>query len=153
MAETITGFNSATGTAFMDLIRTEFANGYIDCFSGTEVAPGATTGLSTVVLRFTQDGGEFTPGTATNGLNFSTAASCEIEKDTETWAAEGGFLVASTAVTHARLYNNDGTQWIQFSVNTSGAVLNISQTSGDIGDPVTVSSFKFSWPATVYATS
>lgn len=84
------------------------ANGIIVVY-GTASKPvnaDATEGVTAVpLLRFTNNGGVFTPGSANNGINLSTSSGGVVSKAVaETWIATG--LADGTAL-WARYYDNN----------------------------------------------
>jgi len=119
----------------LDNIQTEFANGIIRTFGGTPVAIGTTDPGTDILVEFTKDGGAFTAGVATNGINLGTASNGAIEKDANDY--EGLGLVAGTQ-TWFRHYNNDLTKWIQGTVNTSGAAMTVTTTAVVVDQPVAI---------------
>jgi len=139
MAGTIS-LNVPTKNAIWDDIAAEFANGIIHCFGGTAVAVTTTAPGTDILVKFTKDGGAFTPGIATNGINLGTASAGEIEKDAYDY--EGLGLVAGT-MTWFRHYNNDLTKWIQGAVNTSGAAMTVTTTAVVVDSPVAITSLKY----------
>lgn len=128
-----------------------FNGGVIEVRTGSQPssadAPASGTLLGTVTLNSLP----FTPGDMTNGLTFAAAANGAVSKS-GVWSFNG--IAAGTAgwfrlkgnaqddgaasTTHVRL---DG------SIATSGADLNLSNTSIAVGAPNTIDSFVFNIPA------
>ena len=90
----------------------DYANGVLAVFGGASQPNSAELAeAGTLLLLFTVDGEEFTPGQATNGLNFGTPVNGVVDKSsTETW--RGTVLAAAstgTPATYARFYDNSYT--------------------------------------------
>lgn len=81
-----------------------FANAVIAVYSGTQPANADAVETGTLLGLITVDGGEFTGGSATNGLNWDAAVAgvCSKPSDEE-WAIIPG---ASGTAGWARLYSN-----------------------------------------------
>jgi hypothetical protein len=128
-----------------------FANGVIEVRTGSQPssadAPASGTLLGTVTLNSLP----FTPGSPTNGLTFATAADGAVGKS-GVWSFNG---VAAGTAGWFRLKGNavdDGTTSttlprLDGSIATSGADLNLSNTSIAVGAPNTIDSFTFNIPA------
>ena len=139
--------NLAGATGF----GTTFANGIIEIRTGTQPATADSATTGTLLGTVTLNSGAFTPGTATNGLTFGTAASGAVSK-TGVWsfvgAADGtagwfrlkGNALDSNGVS-TTLPRLDG------SVATSGGDLNLSNISIVTSAPSTIDSFTFTVPA------
>jgi len=128
-----------------------FANGVVEIRSGTQPATADAAATGTLLGTVTLASGAFTPGTATNGLTFATAADGAVSKS-GVWSMVG--IAAGTAgwfrlkgnaaddnllsTAYARL---DG------SIAVSGADMNLSNISIAIGAPTTVDSFTWTQPA------
>ena len=111
-------------------------NGVIDLYTGTRPTNADATESGTKLLSITKDGGPFTPGEATNGLNLGEFVGDTLKRDidpetglTEVWRGVG--LVDGTAG-YARWYDNDRTTGASTSairmdgvVAVSGADLNM----------------------------
>lgn len=126
--------------------KTIFANGVLEIYSGSQPSDADQDESGTKLVRITQSSGAFTPGSATNGLNFEKIISGYAYKDTdETWS---GTAVADGTAGWFRFYANpydtgaDATA-VRFdgSVGTSNADLNLSNLSIETGQTVTVDSF------------
>jgi len=125
-------------------IRETFTNGVLKLYSGVQPtsADGAISGA--LLLEVTVDGLPFTPGSATNGLNFDVPVSAVLSKAAaETWKGAG---IAAGTVGWGRLQANavdDDTESttlprIDMAVAKTGADLNISNTGIVIGAPTTI---------------
>lgn len=57
-----------------------FLNGVIELRSGTQPASADDAATGTLLALVTQDGGAFTPGSPTNGLQLGTPAARKVEK-------------------------------------------------------------------------
>lgn len=106
MAESLsTGFANMICNA----IKTELANCVIGIYGGTKPANADTTeGSAPLLAWITLDGGVFTSGSATNGLNFDTITDGYLyKKASENWKFTG--LAAAglgTVATWFRIYEN-----------------------------------------------
>lgn len=139
---------SADGGSISDLFR----NGVIDIFSGSQPSNADSGEVGTKLVSITLNSGDFTGGAAANGLNFDVAASGVLAKDTgETWSGIG---LADAAAGWFRLYDNGYVTGVSptairldGNVATSGAQLNISNTTVTIGGTTTVDSADLTMPA------
>jgi len=135
--------NTLSKNAILDAFAAAYANGVARCYGGTIDYTTAAASL-THLVQFTKDGGAFTAGVSTNGLNLGTASAGALAKDSNDWEGTG---LGSGTITWGRLYNNDLTKWISFSVNTSGAVMTVTTTAMETGTPCVVTSFTLSQPS------
>jgi len=140
--------NGMLGTS---AFKTLMQNGVIDVYAGTQPTTADDTENGTLLCRFTVASGAFTAGTATNGLNFGTAADGAIPKSSDVWSGVG---VATGTAGWFRFRANDAatgtsTTAVRFdgSVSTSGAQLNMSSTAITSGATTTIDSFTFTEPA------
>lgn len=128
-----------------------FANGVIEIYTGTQPATADAAVAGTLLGTVTLASGAFTPGVATNGLTFASAASGAVSKS-GVWSfngvaagTAGWFRLKGNAVDAGALSTTlprlDG------SVATSGADLNLSNIVIAIGAPSTIDSFTFTIPA------
>jgi len=129
-----------------------FANGIIEIRTGTQPATADAAATGTLLGTITKASGAFTPGSATNGLTFATAADGAVTKSTDQWSFNG--VAAGTAgwfrfkgnaadndLLSTTLPRLDG------SIATSGADMGLSNISIAISSPTTVDSFTWSQPA------
>jgi len=145
-----TGLRNAllSSASFQDAM----VNGVIDIYSGAQPTSADDTETGTKLLSVTVGSGAFTPGTATNGLNFADAAAGAIAKAAaEVWS---GVAVATGVAGWFRFYANDkatgaSTTGKRFdgSISTSGAQLNMSSTSITSGATTTIDSLVVTMPA------
>jgi len=134
--------------SFQDIM----ANGVIRIFSGVQPASADDTESTTPLLEITVGSGAFTPGTASNGLNFAEPSNGQCPKvTTEVWS---GVASATGTAGWFRFYANDRTTGADTtharfdgSVATSGAQLNMSSTAITAGATTTIDSFVVSMPA------
>lgn len=131
--------------------KTIFTDGIIEIYAGTQPADADTAESGTKLVRITVASGAFTPGAATNGLEFDNASGGVIAKNSDVWSGVG--LAAGTAGWF-RFYDNDydigaGTTLVRFdgNVGTSGADLNISTTAIAVSATTTIDSFEVTLPA------
>lgn len=115
LVDALAGGNAGDGS-FKDL----FANAVIAVYTGSQPANADALETGTLLGYFTVDGGAFTPGVATNGLNWDAADGGVCEKPTaEEWAI---IPVASGTAGWARLYDNSRT----IGLSTSAVRLDMS---------------------------
>lgn len=105
---------TTTGTinSLLSTFVTDYTNGVLAVFGGaSQPASAESTEAGTLLLLFTVDGGAFTGGQPTNGLNFGSPLNGVVDKSsTETW--RGTVLAAAstgTTATYARFYDNSYT--------------------------------------------
>ena len=133
-------------------LKEVMANGIIHIYSGSQPADADSAETGTKLVEITISSGAFTPGTATNGLEFKKEISGTISKNSlEAWS---GVAVATGTAGWFRFYdNNEDTgadvTAVRFdgSVGTSGAQLTVSSTSITSGATITVDSFDITLPA------
>lgn len=133
-------------------LSTVFANGIIEIYSGAQPASADSAVTGTLLGTVTKAGGAFTPGSATNGLTWGTAANGTASKSTDAWqftgvadGTAGWFRLKGNAVdaggSSTSLPRLDG------SVANSGGDMNLSNTTIAIGSPNTVDVFSVTLPA------
>lgn len=128
-----------------------FANGIIEVRTGTQPATADAAATGTLLGTVTLSSGEFTPGTATNGLTFAAAANGAVSKS-GVWSMNG--IAVGTAgwfrLKGNALDNNlvsTTLPRLDGSIAVSGADMNLSNISIAIGAPSTVDSFTWTQPA------
>lgn len=128
-----------------------YANGVLVLFAGAsqpDDANDAETGTPVAII--TESGGDFTPGSATNGLNFTASGGVLSKASGETWTGVG-LAAAGTGVTatYGRFYDNSKTEGASTtaarfdgSVGLTGSTAQIRLSSTTIveGAPITVTS-------------
>lgn len=134
--------------------KEQFSDGVIEFYSGPQPADADNAIQGTLLGYVTQDGGAFTPGSATNGLNFDDPANGIINKAAaEDWEFTG---IAVGTIGWGRLKGNatdagagaDTTHYrVDFSVGISGADLNLANITVVVGTPITVNSFAVTLPS------
>ena len=137
-----------TGNSFKAL----FLNGVLEIYSGNQPSDPDAIESGTKLVRITVDGGAFTPGAATNGLEFDAATAGAISKAAaEAW--QGAGLAVGTAGWY-RFYTNAyttgaSTTAIRFDGNvaTAGSQLDLSSTAIKVSLPITIDTFKVTLPA------
>lgn len=130
--------------------KSAFENGVIGLYSGAQPSSADVAETGTLLAWITKDGGTFTPGASTNGLNFGTTTDNTISKaSAETWEGE---YIADGTVGYLRFYDNArttgaSTSAVRFDmkVGTSRGDVKISTTDAETGGPVSVSSFKLTF--------
>jgi hypothetical protein len=133
-------------------LKTIMQNGVIRIYPGVQPASADDAEGATHLIEITVSSGAFTPGTATNGLNFADPAAGACAKATgEVWS---GAAAATGTAGWFRFYANDRTTGADTSharfdgsVSTSGAQLNMSSTAITAGATTTIDSFTVTMPA------
>lgn len=109
-------FTAAHVNAMIEAAKTSYANCVIGIYDGTKPATAEAAEEATLLCLITKNSGAFTPGSATNGLNFDGptdgAADGTIEKPSdEVWSGLG--LAAAgddgKTATWFRVYDNSYT--------------------------------------------
>jgi hypothetical protein len=131
--------------------RTALTNGVIYVYSGAQPssADDAETGANLLIITLAS--GSFTAGVATNGLNWAaSAASGVLAKAVEVWSGVG---IAAGVAGWFRFYANARVQGasvvaVRFDGNiaTSGAQINLSNTSIAVGATTTIDTFTVTIP-------
>lgn len=132
--------------------QTIMQNGVIRIFPGVQPSSADDGESVSPLIEITVSSGTFTPGTATNGLNFEAPSGGSCAKSTaEVWS---GSAASTGTAGWFRFYANDratgsDTTHARFdgSVSTSGAQLNMSSTAITAGATTTIDSFVVTMPA------
>lgn len=141
---------SLVGASFGTL----FLDGVIYIYTGAQPADADTTEPGTNILIITESGGAFTPGAATNGLEFEDDPTTgELEKAAaETWQGVG--INAGGTAGWFRFYANAriqgaSTTGVRFdgTCATSGGELTMSSTTIVVAATTTIDTFKITMPA------
>lgn len=137
--------------AQLEARRTAYAKGVLCLFSGSQPTSSDDAESGTLLCRITVDGGDYTD-LSTNGLSFDAASGGSMTKAAaETWSGTG---LADGVAGWYRFYDTNYTtgasttakRW-DGSVGTSGADLNLANTSITNGGPVSITEFTCSEPA------
>lgn len=141
-----------------DSMKTIMQNGVIAIYSGTQPTDAdAAEGAGSLLMLLTVNGGAFTPGVATNGLNLGVATNGVLAKDAlEVWSGLG--LAAAgvgTTATWFRYYDNNmvtgastTARRIDGAIGTSTSYdMRMSNTTIVENGPSTVSTFTITIPA------
>jgi hypothetical protein len=139
---------SARGGSLADLFR----YGVMRIFAGSMPTDADTTEGSTALVEITQGSGTFVAGTEDNGLLLGNVSSGVLAQETgETWS---GAATSTGTAGWFRFYDNAlttgaSTTAIRFDgdIATSGAALNMSNTSITSGGTVTIDSVSITQPA------
>lgn len=93
-------FSTGDANARANAIKTAYANGVIGIFGGTQPATANDTeGSAPLLALITLNGGAFTAGVSTNGINLSDPVDGVLSKASgETWSGTG-LAAAGTGVT------------------------------------------------------
>ena len=140
-----------TGGSLKDI----FKDGVLKIYSGSQPADADTAYTGTLLLTITVASGAFTAGVVTNGLEFGTASSGAIAKNSDVWS---GVAVASGTAGYFRFYANatdaggaDTTPFlysrIDGAIASSGSDLNMSSTAITSGATTTIDTFQITLPA------
>jgi len=128
------------------------ADGIIRIYAGTIPATGDAAITGTMLCEITLNSGAFTSGVATNGINLDAASSGIVYKSTsETWSgtnAEGG--VATYGVHFANTVDVSASTTAKrfvFDISTSGAFMNLTNTTFVAGEPTVISTYGVEQPA------
>lgn len=79
-------YSTAEIHSLLDKLAADFANGVIEVRTDPRPADSDSAATGTLLGYITKDGGDFTPGSPTYGINFGTAANKELNKASgETW--------------------------------------------------------------------
>jgi hypothetical protein len=134
-------------------MKEAFTNGWMQIFTGPQPASADAAVQGTLLGIVTKAAGAFTPGAATNGINFAAPSGGVVAKDTDAWQMLG---VAIGTAGYFRLCGNpadagsgsDTTHMrMDGSIATSGGDLNLSNVNIVVNTPVTIDTFAFTLPA------
>ena len=139
---------SARGGSVADLMK----YGTLHIYSGSQPTDADSAETGTKLVEITQSGGSFTSGIETNGLVMGNVTSHALKRETgEVWS---GVAVASGTAGWFRFYQNDvvtgsSTSAIRFdgAIATSGAQLNMSNTTVTLGGTTTIDAVTLTQPA------
>ena len=138
-------------------VRTAYANGVLAIYGGaSQPADAEDTEAGTLLALITLASGAFTPGVATNGLNFDAPSAGVLSKAVaETWSGNGLAAAGTgTTATYFRFYANDydtgasptGLRFDGAIGTTSTAELQMSVTTIVEGAPVVINTFVYTPP-------
>ena len=138
-------------------VKTAYANGVLAIYGGaSQPADANDAEAGTLLALITVASGEFTPGVATNGLNFGAPSAGVLSKAAaETWSGNGLAAAGTgTVATYFRFYDNDmDTGASPTGLRFDGAVgtsslseLQMTVTTIVEGAPVFINSFTYSPP-------
>ena len=150
-------FSVSHANAVCAAVRTAYANGVLAIYGGaSQPADAENTEAGTLLALITVSSGAFTPGVATNGLNFDAASGGVLSKATaETWSGNGLPAAGTgTLATYFRFYDNDmdtgasptGLRFDGAIGTSSTAELQMSVTTIVSGAPVVINSFTYTPP-------
>lgn len=129
-------------------IKTAYQNGVLVIYGGASLPDDLDDAITaTPLCVVTLNGGDFTAGTATNGLNFDTATTNTIYKSSsETWsgtilpAAGSSGTTATFWVMYANAYNTSASTT---AVRMAGSVSTLSTAELPMANPVLVAGAPF----------
>lgn len=138
----------ANSRAWKDIFR----NCVIECYSGAQPSDADQAETGTRLLRITASGGSFSPGAATNGLNWENPSGGTISKASgETWVGTG---LADGTLGWFRCYANryqtgSSATAVRFdgSIGITGGQLNLATTAIRTGQNVTIDGFQVTMSA------
>ena len=147
-------FSISHANAVCTAIRTAYANGVLAIYGGaSQPADAEDTEAGTLLALITLASGAFTPGVATNGLNFDAPSAGVLSKAVaETWSGNGLAAAGTgTTATYFRFYDNSqdtgasptGLRFDGAIGTTSTAELQMSVTTIVEGAPVVINSFTY----------
>jgi len=134
-------------------LRGIFKNGVIRVYSGAQPINADAAPTGTLLGSITKDGAVFTPGTATNGLNFGAPVGRVVSKsDTEIWQFKGAAAGTIGWVRfQANAVDNDLTSTtlsrIDMSVGITSGDIRFSTVTSTVGAPTNIDFFSLSYPA------
>jgi hypothetical protein len=139
---------SARGGSLSDLMK----YGTLHIYSGSQPTDADSAETGTKLVEITQSSGAFTSGTETNGLVMGNVTSYALKREVgDVWS---GAAIASGTAGWFRFYANTvvtgaSTTAIRFDGNiaTSGAQLNMSNTTVTSGGTTTIDSVSITQPA------
>ena len=135
--------SSGARSAILQKYAEVFQDCTIDFFNGLQPPSPDDAETGQRLLTVTLNSGEFTPGSPTNGLEFGAEADQVLHKKAgEVWSGIG---LATGVAGWARIYGNNkitgasttAIRW-DMSVGTSGAQINMPNTTITEGIPVTI---------------
>jgi hypothetical protein len=133
--------------AMLGALDTQFTNGVIDLFTGSQPANPDSAATGTLIGTATLNAGAFTPGASTNGLNFAAAVLNVMGKESaETWKFTA---VAAGTIGYGRFRGNatdaGGSSAvlprIDFSVGITSGDARTSKVTYAVGEVGTLDSF------------
>ena len=150
-------FSISHANAVCAAVRTAYANGVLAIYGGaSQPADAENTEAGTLLALITVSSGAFTPGVATNGLNFDAPSAGVLNKAVaETWSGVGLAAAGTgTTATYFRFYDNSqdtgasptGLRFDGAIGTSSTAELQMSVTTIVSGAPVVINSFTYTPP-------
>ena len=150
-------FSISHANAICAAVRTAYANGVLAIYGGaSQPADAENTEAGTLLALITVSSGAFTPGEATNGLNFDAPSAGVLNKAAaETWSGVGLAAAGTgTTATYFRFYDNSqdtgasptGLRFDGAIGTSSTAELQMSVTTIVSGAPVVINSFTYTPP-------
>ena len=144
---------SAVGGSYAGILR----NGIIRIYSGSQPASSNDAETGTLLCEITLNSGTFTPGSPDNGINIGQVSNAiakkAIDPDTGNPEVWSGIGLADGTAGWFRWYSNDVTtgssseaKRLDGAIGTSGAQLNMSNTSITTGATVTIDSVNLPLP-------
>ena len=150
-------FSISHANAVCTAVKTSYANGVLAIYGGaSQPADAENTEAGTLLALITVSSGAFTPGVATNGLNFDAPSAGVLNKAVaETWSGVGLAAAGTgTTATYFRFYDNSqdtgasptGLRFDGAIGTSSTAELQMSVTTIVSGAPVVINSFTYTPP-------
>lgn len=128
-------------------LRGLFKDGKIDCYSGAQPASADDAPTGTLLGSITKDGGAFSHGAATNGIEFGAPSGKTVSKSgSETWKFTG---VAAGTIGYGRFKanatDNDSSSTtlprIDFSIGITSGDMKMSSVTSSVGGSITIDTF------------
>ena len=144
--------STGLANAILSAWATAFTNGVLEIYTGSQPASADLAESGTLLAVITKNGGAFSGGSPTNGLNFGVPVDGVMEKSmAETWS---GLAIADGVAGWCRFYDNAFTKGASTTAKRfdgaistlSTAELQMSNTTLITGGPVTINSFPITQP-------
>ena len=146
--------SNGTRNAALAALRTTYANGVLEIYSGTQPTSAEAIETGDMLCRITLASGAFTPGVATNGINFDAPVAGVLSKAAaETWSGvaaltgTAGWFRFYTNAYHTGADTDDSKIRFDGLIGSSGCEINSVNRSITAGGTVTVATFTFTLPA------
>ena len=147
-------FSISHANAICAAVRTAYTNGVLAIYGGaSQPADAENTEAGTLLALITVSSGAFTPGVATNGLNFDAPSAGVLSKAAaETWSGIGLAAAGTgTTATYFRFYDNimdvgaspTGLRFDGAIGTTSAAELQMSVSTIVANAPVVINTFTY----------
>ncbi len=148
-------WSTKTQNVALDAIKTAFADGIIEIYSGSQPVNALAAVQGTLLGIVTVGAGAFVAGSPTNGLEFSSASSGTLSKNpSETWqftglanGEAGWYRFKGNAADPGTLDTGTSYHRMDGRIATSGAEMNMGSTTVELGRVSTIDSFSIPTPS------